>query len=448
MLAARDQENLVHGHQAAAASKPLNQGIKQLPPKTPGNKAPKTPFKIPLNDENGPARFAKSRPGINNGRANENLTTVQKKGALADKTAFITPSGPRNRAPLGLKTTNARTKVFQTPAPVHDNEAKDEEAKSASARKPKPKVFPAEMTKVEIPGDKDKLEESEIEYMPPRAKDMPDYPDDMPHDLDFSMFENGGLTRGFMHHFATMVGDDGLSYYERKEQQRRKAQDLADKMADAVLLRDFESATIPCIHDPECMEMECTANIENKRAAEEKYRKTIARLSTSAKPNNPPAKKPLPPKGPPSTLNSKSAAAALSQPKPKAAAAPVPKPTSKPSSLPFSKPSAILTRPKRTPPPSNPSPMRHAAASAASKTTIGHSRGRIASAALKKKTPIPPPASSTNPHPDRKHRIDIDRYGVTYPEDEDEAEAEARAGVTALETMWREEAERDFFLVL
>ena len=52
MLAARDQENLVHGHQAAAAAKPLNQGLGQLLPKTPGNKVPKTPFKVPLNDEN------------------------------------------------------------------------------------------------------------------------------------------------------------------------------------------------------------------------------------------------------------------------------------------------------------------------------------------------------------------------------------------------------------
>lgn len=271
---------------------------------------------------------------------------------------------------------------------------------------------------------------------------MPDYPDDMPHDLDFSMFQNGGLTRGYMHHFATMAGDDGLSYYERKEQQRRKEQDFADKMADAMLLRDFESTTIPCIHDEECTQMECTANIENKRAAEEKYQKTIAQLSTSAKPKNPLAKKPAP-KGPPSTLNSKSAAAALSQPKPKAAAVPAPKATSKPS-FPFSKPLAILTRPKRTPQPSNPSPMRHTAASAASKTTIGHSRGRIASAALKKKSSVPPPVSSTNPHPDPQNRAQLPG---TYL-DEDEAEAEARAGANALENMWREEAEREFFLVL
>lgn len=94
MLAARDQENLVHGHQAAAASKPLNQITRQLPPKTPGNKVTKTPFKPPLNDENGPPKFGGGKMGLNiNGRGNENVTTVRKRGTLGDKNAFVTPSG-------------------------------------------------------------------------------------------------------------------------------------------------------------------------------------------------------------------------------------------------------------------------------------------------------------------------------------------------------------------
>lgn len=470
MLAARDQENLVQWHQTAAASKPLNQGTKQLPPKTPGNKVPKTPFKIPLNDENGPPRFGGGKTGLNvNGRGNENLTTMRKKGGLGDKNAFVTPSGPRNRAPLGLKTTNARTKAFQTPTAPVDNEAKKEQPKGASARKPKPKVSHAEMTKLEVLGDKDRLEESEIEYMPPRANDMPDYPDDMPHDLDFSMFQNGGLTRGFMHHFATRVGDDGLTVCERQEQQRRKEQEIADKIADAMLLRDFESTNIPCIHDPECIEIECTANIENRRTAEEKYQKTIAELSTSPKPKDPPIKKAVPSKGP-STINSKSAAAALSQPKP-TPAVPVQKPTGKPS-LPSSKPSSILSRPKRTPQPTNPSPMRHTAASAASNTTIGHSRGRIASAALKKNS-IPPPAPApAKQQPEIQDRallppaIYIERYGVPrvdsemwirckdagcfdqHEREEDEGGLGTSGGGSTLEDLWREEAEREFFLVL
>ena len=192
MLAARDQENLVHGHQAAAASKQLNQGTRQLPPKTPGKKAPKTPFKIPLNDENGAVGNGGGKTGLMlNGKGNENLTVRDKKGGMGGQNAFVTPlgmlqlfllytnleskltlrPGPRNRAPLGLKTTNAKAKAFQTPAaPPEQLDLGKATQRSATARKPKPKVSRAEMTKVDVKEDQDILEEREIEYMPPPAK--------------------------------------------------------------------------------------------------------------------------------------------------------------------------------------------------------------------------------------------------------------------------------------
>ena len=92
MLAARDQENLVHGHQAAAASKPLNQGTRQLAPKTPG-KVPKTPFKLPLNDENNAGGFGVGKGGVKtDGKGNENML-LGPKGGLGDKNAFVTPMG-------------------------------------------------------------------------------------------------------------------------------------------------------------------------------------------------------------------------------------------------------------------------------------------------------------------------------------------------------------------
>jgi hypothetical protein len=87
MLAARDQENLVHGRQTAAAGKSLNQASKPLPPRT--------PFKKQLNDENGPA-FGAGKPAVKlNGNANGNgsLMTGGKNGAFLEKSAFITPIG-------------------------------------------------------------------------------------------------------------------------------------------------------------------------------------------------------------------------------------------------------------------------------------------------------------------------------------------------------------------
>ena len=81
-------------------------------------------------------------------------------------------SGPRNRAPLGAKTTNAKAKAFQIPAPAqNENDPNKTIRKSVSARKPKPKVSHPETTKLDdILADKEALDEREIEYMPPKPQ--------------------------------------------------------------------------------------------------------------------------------------------------------------------------------------------------------------------------------------------------------------------------------------
>ncbi len=82
--------------------------------------------------------------------------------------------GPRNRAPLGLKTTNARAKAFQTPAaPGTDNPLEKTTQKSGTARKPKSRVNHVEMSKVEVLGETEDAEEREIEYMPPKPEGEP-----------------------------------------------------------------------------------------------------------------------------------------------------------------------------------------------------------------------------------------------------------------------------------
>ena len=91
MFAARaDQENTIHAHQQAAASKPLNQGIKGLAAKTPAHK---TPFKIPLNDENATEQFGKTGGLKTNGKGNIGLTVGKNGGGKLDKSAFVTPAG-------------------------------------------------------------------------------------------------------------------------------------------------------------------------------------------------------------------------------------------------------------------------------------------------------------------------------------------------------------------
>ena len=91
MFAARDQENLVANHQALAAAKPLNQTQNRLAPKTPGNRYPKTPIRMPLNDENIATGFGKGKSILQTkGKGAENMPTGKK---TLDKNAFITPIG-------------------------------------------------------------------------------------------------------------------------------------------------------------------------------------------------------------------------------------------------------------------------------------------------------------------------------------------------------------------
>ncbi len=87
MFAARDQENLTHGHRVTASTKPLNQaGATNVapPPKTPALKAVKTPFRAPLRDENA-LGGATGKPIP--------LKSEGKPGGGLGKNAFVTPFG-------------------------------------------------------------------------------------------------------------------------------------------------------------------------------------------------------------------------------------------------------------------------------------------------------------------------------------------------------------------
>ena len=383
LLAQRDQENLTYGHQTTAAAKPLNQGTRALAPKTPGNKPTKTPLRVPLRDEN---NIDAGKTGLKKSNGNENLLTEGKK-SIVEKNAFVTPLAPKSRAPLGQKTTNAKAKPFQTPGLLQvDQNAGKSVCKSVSARKPKPRVSHTEPAKIDLLEPKDE-EEPEIEYMPPRPKDLPDYPDDIDPNINFSMLKNGGLRRDFFDYLYNHKGFDGLSANERDELRSKRADERyeAENQAYADYILDDDAGI--CLHEPDCPTRECKDAPEVRRKAKEKYDQKLAEIDTHFK-SLPPiglegpakpakAKKQVDITKGPTADASKRAASTLSMSKPRIA------PTAKSSTASKQQPSALVSRPKKPTQPTNPSSMRHTAAVAASNTTMGYSKGRAASASLR-----------------------------------------------------------------
>jgi len=299
------QENLTYNHQQTAAAKPLNQGIKGLESKTPGPKAPKTPFR--RQDENA-IQFNKS--GL-------------KTGGKAKQDAFVTPAGPRTRAPLGMKTTNVKATAFQTPAPkTQGKEAKStQKPVSPRLRRAKVKIHQAEAVAAD-PEDN----VPEIEYMPPRSVPLPDYPDDI-HEMDFArIFDPKTMLRD-------IVQANAYEAAERFEQELEADSNRAQKQMEEAMARDAFLA----YGDPE-------------RTAQRQ--KLLAQDQAAEKAS-------------PSTMSSISAASALS--------------TTGSSGPRFAAPTAA-TKARIVPLAPKSTNGNHSVATAASKSTLGYSKGRVVSA--------------------------------------------------------------------
>ncbi|KAI9840810.1 MAG: hypothetical protein M1837_001283 [Sclerophora amabilis] len=378
MLAARDKENLVHNHQTTAATKPLNQGNKQAPPKTPGNRAPKTPFKVSLNDENAATGFDAGKPVLKtNGKGLGNVGAGGKKAGPGDKNAFITPLGPRNRAPLGLKTTNAKAKAFQTPAPsLHRVSIKDEDPplKSNNAGKSKPQIAPVRTTKVELQDRPDEVnldEERDIEYMPPKPKDLPDYPDDFPPDMDYSQLKGANLTRGWYSHFCNPVDEHGVSLSERRS---REQSEKIDKEIEELSWRIIEEMPIIGHNVPEYPGDETDLKLARKRQGQVPQKKMTSTGRNLKSSVDVPAseKAPVSESGSSSAkLSSIEAASVLGK------QAPQPKPKLNTGLTRNTTPSTFSSRSKQVSKPVKAS-NDAASASATSRNTLGYAAGRKA----------------------------------------------------------------------
>ncbi|KAF2201838.1 hypothetical protein GQ43DRAFT_440217 [Delitschia confertaspora ATCC 74209] len=327
LLAANDQENLVHNLHTGPTGKPLNHGtLKAFGAKTPGPKAPKTPFKVSLNDENAAGKTGKTLKTIGKGNAG----------------AFVTPAGPRTaRAPLGMKTTNAKTRAFLTPAAPFDGSVKTQKV-SPRLRRPKVKVHQPEAQ------DEQEEEEREIEYMPPKEIPLPDEYDDLPKDWKFPMFEGANMTRGITNAYLNPLGNDGLRKWEREE---KKALASDKKRSEEEMERAFAK-----IHAEEDAELVRSLGLELPGKASSVASEGAIKKSTG-----------------PSSLKARSAAAALSPPAKSSYARST---ASTKQRIPLSS--------KTVRPAMNGSAARHAAATTASKSTIGYSRSRPASTTLRK----------------------------------------------------------------
>ncbi|KAF2857459.1 hypothetical protein K470DRAFT_238386 [Piedraia hortae CBS 480.64] len=173
MFVARNNENAIYEQQTAIAAK----GGLELAPKTPGKSL----------------------------KTDENAKTLA--GKVGGKNDFKTPAQTRTRAPLGVKTTNAKMTAFATPAPEKGNFQRS----SISPRLRRPRVKPQAVA------DPLGADENvpEVEYMAPRGIPLPDEPQEWPRDRKYPQFEGKNLTRGIFDRDSAGE-DEELSDFEEK----------------------------------------------------------------------------------------------------------------------------------------------------------------------------------------------------------------------------------------
>ncbi|KAF1845730.1 uncharacterized protein K460DRAFT_312432 [Cucurbitaria berberidis CBS 394.84] len=342
-LAANDQENAVRHLHAGAAGKSLNAGLKGFNAKTPANKGPKTPFKLPLNDEN----------AVN--KAGKSVLKTNAKAVKLDENAFVTPAGPRTRAPLGMKTTNAKSRAFQTPAPL--SSAKTQKV-SPRLRRPKVKVHQPE---VDVESEHDV---PEVEYMPPKEIPLEDDMDDyLPRDWKVPKISHESMTRGIWDAYHNPIEDDGRTRYQREfedevQRERKKRDEEFENVFEAQMAKDDAEA------------MRYLGIAEPKEAP----KPTIAPKRTT------PGL---------STMSARMAATALS-------------PTSKPSyaaptaSVKSRLPTVLISSRKPTKPLVERAASHQATAVAASRSTIGYAQGRAGRTGLAARKPL---SNVTKPAP-------------------------------------------------
>lgn len=285
--------------------------------------------------------------------------------------------GTRPRAPLGNKTTNAKARAAPTTGGVKEKvkEIEQSQAKPTSVQKPRLRQAGPAPAKLEVRNDEREAGEPDIEYIPPRSKDLPYESDVFPDGLlTFEGLKPENLLRGYYERYHDPVDENGVRLKERKFEERLQK---ALKEGDERILRDVE--------DIKWTESDAgEAKPALKEQQKDLVRRTGAKSSQAAS------------RAPP-TLVSKRAATALSMAstlKDRKAQPPVQ--TKKPRSF---LPGRQISRPM-APTKSQPESV---VGEAASRSTLGYSKGRSASSAIQTKRQFsrtPSAASVSSDHSD------------------------------------------------
>ena len=137
-----------------------------------------------------------------------------------------------------MKTTNAKAKAFQTPAgPALEKEAEKVQGPQTSARRPK-KVTHAETSKISVHGDESPLTERDVEYCPPKPKDIPYESEDFPKGcLSYDALKPGNLMRGIYQKYHNPVDENGLT---RMDREHEAAYQKSIKEADEQVMKMME----------------------------------------------------------------------------------------------------------------------------------------------------------------------------------------------------------------
>lgn len=268
------------------------------------------------------------------------------------------------RAPLGMKTTNAKSRAFAAPAPL--SSAKTQKL-SPRLRRPKVKVHQPEVAQ------ESEDDVPEVEYMPPKEIPLEDDMDDwLPRNWTIPKISEQDMVRGIWQAYHNPVEDDGRTRGQRQfEEELQKGRKQRDEHFEKVFASQMAK---------DDAEMREYYGIKDPKADAPKAATSVAVLKKGSIGL--------------STMRARSAAAALG-------------PTSKPSytattaAVKSRVPTGLVSGRKGAKTPTELTVSRQASATAASKSTIGYAQGRAGRVAPAARKPLsnvtkPAPFSGTS----------------------------------------------------